>query len=154
MPPTRRQFIKHAATAGIALAVSRPSFAIGRTSEIDPVDIKSLGSHLKGQLLLPGDSSYDIARRVFRRNSTTDKRPALIARCTCTEDIQTTASALYGLARASQRRNWSWRPVSMAWRQSSASAPQSGSLALRWVEASVGFPVVTAQHVTTCSPLN
>ena len=88
MPPTRRQFIKHAATAGIALAVSRPSFAIGRTSEIDPVDIKSLGSHLKGQLLLPGDSSYDIARRVFRRNSTTDKRPALIARCTCTEDIQ------------------------------------------------------------------
>jgi FAD/FMN-containing dehydrogenase len=39
----------------------------------------------RGTLLRPGDEGYDEARRVF--NGMVDRCPALIARCTCAEDV-------------------------------------------------------------------
>ena len=38
-----------------------------------------------GTLIYPGDSAYDEARKVF--NGMIDRRPALIARCTCADDV-------------------------------------------------------------------
>ena len=42
-------------------------------------------STFRGTLIAPGDPTYDEARRVW--NGTVDRRPALIARCTGTEDV-------------------------------------------------------------------
>jgi FAD/FMN-containing dehydrogenase len=46
---------------------------------------ESLRLQLKGQLILPGDSLYDEARKVW--NSMINKRPAMIVQCTGTDDI-------------------------------------------------------------------
>jgi FAD/FMN-containing dehydrogenase len=40
---------------------------------------------LAGELVLPGDSSYDECRKVY--NAMHDKKPAGIARCSCTADV-------------------------------------------------------------------
>jgi len=45
----------------------------------------ALRANLRGQLILPQDSPYDGARRVF--NAMIDKRPAAIARCTGAADV-------------------------------------------------------------------
>ena len=47
--------------------------------------VDQLRRSLNGQLLLPGEPSYDDARTVW--NGMIDKRPALIARCTNTSDV-------------------------------------------------------------------
>ena len=39
----------------------------------------------KGEVILPGDASYDDVRKIW--NAMIDKRPALIARCTDTQDV-------------------------------------------------------------------
>ena len=49
---------------------------------------------LTGTVLRPSDAGYDDARRVF--NGMIDRRPALIARCTATEDV--VAAVRYGRA--------------------------------------------------------
>src|ERR1700730_16910888 len=50
----------------------------------------------KGTLHHPGDEGYDDARKLF--NGMIDRRPALIARCTCPEDVV----AVVSLARDQQ----------------------------------------------------
>ena len=47
--------------------------------------ISQLKSKFRGALLVPGDENYDAARKVF--NAMIDRRPALIAQCTCEEDV-------------------------------------------------------------------
>ncbi len=44
-----------------------------------------LGADFGGELIGPGDSSYDEARALF--NAMIDKRPAVIARCASAEDV-------------------------------------------------------------------
>jgi FAD/FMN-containing dehydrogenase len=48
--------------------------------------VEQLRRSLRGALLKQGDDGYDRARTIH--NATIDRHPALIARCTCTEDVQ------------------------------------------------------------------
>jgi FAD/FMN-containing dehydrogenase len=48
-------------------------------------DIEDLGEEFRGELVLPGDDSYDEHRRVW--NGMIDRRPALIARCHAMSDV-------------------------------------------------------------------
>jgi hypothetical protein len=47
--------------------------------------IAALRAQLRGELIRPGDTQYDEARKVY--NAMIDKRPALIARCTDVADV-------------------------------------------------------------------
>lgn len=46
---------------------------------------QELRGMFRGDLVLPGEGRYEEARRVW--NASIDRRPALIARCTCTADV-------------------------------------------------------------------
>src|SRR3954454_20640489 len=50
-----------------------------------------LAGRFRGELVRPGDPSYDEARAVW--NGMFDRRPALVARCTCTEDVVAAVAA-------------------------------------------------------------
>jgi hypothetical protein len=52
---------------------------------IHPAELRALKAHLHGQLITPGDDSYESARRVW--NGMIDKYPALIVRCADTADV-------------------------------------------------------------------
>lgn len=45
----------------------------------------ALKSHLRGELILPGDATYDEARKLY--NAMIDKKPAAIARCVDVADV-------------------------------------------------------------------
>jgi FAD/FMN-containing dehydrogenase len=47
--------------------------------------IEELKSGFGGEILLPGDTAYESARRIW--NAMIDKRPAIIARCATTSDV-------------------------------------------------------------------
>jgi hypothetical protein len=52
---------------------------------LKPAAIEDFKKRLRGSLLAPADQDYDAARRVW--NGMIDKRPALIARCSATDDV-------------------------------------------------------------------
>ena len=52
---------------------------------IDTAQLERLRGTIGGQLLLPPDTAYDDSRKVF--NAMHDKRPAVIVRCTSTDDV-------------------------------------------------------------------
>lgn len=52
---------------------------------LDDRAVDAFRSHLRGEVLRPGEPRYDDARRVW--NAMVDRRPALIARCTSPEDV-------------------------------------------------------------------
>jgi FAD/FMN-containing dehydrogenase len=56
-------------------------------NEIDADAINKFRASLLGQLILPADQEYDRARRVEYWNPTTDKHPAMIARCAQADDV-------------------------------------------------------------------
>ena len=94
----RRQFVG----AGLALAASWPfrGFAsvlqgvgdlpakslTGGDVLLPGSSIEALAASLRGDVLLANDEAYDRTRRVW--NAMFDKKPALIARCTGTSDVQ------------------------------------------------------------------
>lgn len=51
-------------------------------------NLEQLRSQLRGELIIPGDPSYDPARRIW--NGMIDKRPAAIARCAGVADVVAT----------------------------------------------------------------
>lgn len=53
--------------------------------EISAAGIEALRGTFRGELLLPADHGYELARRVW--NAMVDKRPALIARCLGVADV-------------------------------------------------------------------
>ena len=85
---TRREFVKQGLLAGATIALSSACrFPRGDRPRIDTDSIENLRSSFSGQLILPEDEVYDSARSVYWRNASTDKRPALIARCAVPTDV-------------------------------------------------------------------
>jgi len=58
----------------------------GKPIELSRSDVRDFGKQLAGPVLLAGDADYDNVRRIW--NGMHDKRPALIARCTNTDDVR------------------------------------------------------------------
>ncbi|WP_042885384.1 FAD-binding oxidoreductase [Cupriavidus necator] len=54
-------------------------------SSLNETVATALKPHFRGELIQPGDATYDQARKVY--NGMIDKRPALIARCTDVADV-------------------------------------------------------------------
>jgi FAD/FMN-containing dehydrogenase len=58
----------------------------GKTASVSSGQIAAFRDQVRGGIILIGDAEYETARRVW--NGNIDRRPALIARCTCTGDVQ------------------------------------------------------------------
>src|SRR5919112_4480183 len=52
---------------------------------LDPATVDAFRGRLRGPLLQPGETDYDVARQVW--NAMVDRRPTLIARCAGTADV-------------------------------------------------------------------
>jgi hypothetical protein len=87
---SRRQFIKGAlATTGtLGLTTAFGQVEIRDISQIDSDALKKLRAQLKGGLILPTDSGYEAARRIYYWNPDTERRPALVARCAHADDVR------------------------------------------------------------------
>lgn len=57
----------------------------GKQATLTASDVKDLKGALRGELLLPGESGYDQARKIW--NGAFDRKPALIARCVGAADV-------------------------------------------------------------------
>ena len=57
----------------------------GEVKAVDEAVVSGLRSGLRGELLQPGDASYDEARTIW--NATIDRRPAVIVRCQDASDV-------------------------------------------------------------------
>jgi hypothetical protein len=53
--------------------------------DVAALSLESLQREFRGEIFTPTSSGYDAARRIW--NAMIDRRPAAIARCTCTEDV-------------------------------------------------------------------
>jgi FAD binding domain len=64
------------------------------------VDVRSLRDNVAGEVIVPGDPSYDEARRIW--NGRIDRHPAAVVRCTSTADVSASVSfaAQHGLSLA------------------------------------------------------
>jgi FAD/FMN-containing dehydrogenase len=93
----RRKFLR-ALGAGASAAALPPSTDLSGTSlfgtspfgtsdTVDPPNWAALRAKLRGGLVLPGDSGYDLARRAYNPLFDTH-RPAAIARCGRPSDVQ------------------------------------------------------------------
>ncbi|MCA1598686.1 MAG: FAD-linked oxidase, partial [Chloroflexi bacterium] len=51
----------------------------------DETAVQDLRGRLRGEVIQPGDPSYDESRRIY--NGMIDRRPALIARCVDVADV-------------------------------------------------------------------
>jgi len=58
----------------------------GARASLGAAEITALRNNLRGGVVLAGDATYEAARRVW--NGNVDRRPALIARCASTSDVQ------------------------------------------------------------------
>jgi FAD/FMN-containing dehydrogenase len=87
---SRRQFIKRtlATTGTLGLTTAFGQLEIRDRSQIDSDALKKLRAQLKGGLILPTDPGYEAARRVYFWNPDTERRPALVARCSQADDVR------------------------------------------------------------------
>jgi FAD/FMN-containing dehydrogenase len=87
---SRRQFIKRmlATTGTLGLTTAFGQLEIRDRSRIDSDALKKFRAQLKGGLILPTDSGYETARRVFFWNPDTERRPVLVARCVHADDVR------------------------------------------------------------------
>ena len=93
MKVSRRKLLKSAvlSLAGVLFRDSqRPWVALGppqKQSVIDRRVLRKFSQRFKGQVILPGDSDYELARGVASFNPSTDKHPRIIARCANSSDV-------------------------------------------------------------------
>src|SRR5882724_12743626 len=95
LPPSRRQFLQHAAGSLAALctypfaARSGPTGTSDRqTQQVNSPDaaaIRALAAKIDGHLVTPDADDYDTARLIFNRAF--DRHPALIVYCASTSDV-------------------------------------------------------------------
>ncbi|HXT23925.1 MAG TPA: FAD-binding oxidoreductase [Candidatus Eisenbacteria bacterium] len=87
---SRRQFIMGALATTGTLGLTPAFGQVGNRDirQIDSDALKKLRAQLKGGLILPTDSGYEAARRVFFWNPETERRPALVARCVHADDVR------------------------------------------------------------------
>ena len=87
--PTRRDFIERTAalTGSLGYAASCGRLFAAEEKQIGSDAFERLRSKLKGRLVLPGDSAYESARRVFYWNPRTERIPAAIVQCGHEEDV-------------------------------------------------------------------
>jgi hypothetical protein len=85
---TRRRFLRQAAvlSGGLGCAVGGGPLSGADRAEIDPDALTRLQETLKGRLILPDDSRYEGARRVFYWNPKTERTPAVVVQCHHEED--------------------------------------------------------------------
>ena len=86
---TRRQFIQRtvALSGSIGWVSKRDQLLAGDGREIPSDAIERLRATVKGRLVLPGDSLYENARRVFYWNPKTESTPAAVVQCGHEEDV-------------------------------------------------------------------
>ena len=85
---TRRNFIKQtvAATATLGLGAGCRRVQNRDGNDVSPDAVDGLRAKLKGRLVVPGDPSYESARRVFYWNSATERTPRVIVACASEDD--------------------------------------------------------------------
>src|SRR5258705_13107975 len=86
---TRRNFIKRTVAATGTLGFSAGCRCLQRADSHDlgRGAVDRFRAKLKGHLIVPGDPSYESARRVFYWNAGTEQRPRLIVQCAAEEDV-------------------------------------------------------------------
>ena len=84
---TRREFIQHGLIACGVLAVGGCRTRQSIHTSFGPDALRKLQSTFEGQLIRPDDAHYDATRRLINHNASTDKRPAIIARCAGQDDV-------------------------------------------------------------------
>jgi FAD/FMN-containing dehydrogenase len=85
---SRRNFMKQ---AGVSTCLHYSlNHAEGYASDSPPIDISqftALKKHLRGHLILPSDSEYEVASRVFYWNPTIASAPVAVVRCEHEDDV-------------------------------------------------------------------
>ncbi len=84
----RRQFIQRAASfaGGMGCAKAGLQSASANCVDVSPDDYAKLRAKIRGRLVLPGDDSYETAKRVFYWNPKLASRPAVVVQCGHEED--------------------------------------------------------------------
>ena len=86
----RRSFCGAALSSAALAALPRSGLLAASGASLRPTDIDELRASLAGRLLLPEQPEYESARKVW--NGAFDRRPALIARCSNTNDVVRTVT--------------------------------------------------------------
>jgi hypothetical protein len=83
---TRRKFIKRTVAGTLGFAAGGRHLPAADGNDLSRDTIERLRAKLKGRLIVPGDSSYDSARKVFYWNAETERKPQVIVQCAAEED--------------------------------------------------------------------
>ncbi len=85
---TRRNFIKRtvAATGTLGFVAGCRHLQVTDSNDLSRDAIDRLRAKLKGRLIVPGDPSYETARRVFYWNAATERMPRAVVQCASEED--------------------------------------------------------------------
>lgn len=84
---TRRDFLKDVAVGSALLGAGWPQItSASDRPDLSPEVLQKLRSKLHGQLVQPGDATYEQAKRVFYWNPQTERHPAAIIHCEHEDD--------------------------------------------------------------------
>lgn len=79
---TRRVFLRDVAAGSVVLGAGWPGpMEAAAPSKLPSNAVSRLRGQVQGQLVVPGDASYEQSRRVFYWNPRTERQPALIVQC-------------------------------------------------------------------------